>query len=154
MFISRVRTRINELLASEMPGFAFDAADGKMLRGRLVYAMGGHNLEAAAAIELMHSGSLFHDDVIDDADLRRGKPAFWKTFGVKGAILFGDLHFFLALRLLADQPGLQKDLIETAGIVCKAAAEEELSQTPQDRVELARRKTGPLFAFADDRGRG
>ncbi|HNR94424.1 MAG TPA: polyprenyl synthetase family protein [Kiritimatiellia bacterium] len=151
-FINGVRARINELLAAELPDFSRIPEGGKMLRARLVYAVGGRNPDAAAAVELMHGGSLLHDDIIDNGILRRGRPAFWKTHGAKGAILLGDMHFFLALKLLNGRPQMQQDLIEMAGMVCKAAAEEELCGASARYLELARQKTGPLFAFAASAG--
>jgi len=147
-FIDGIRARINELLAAELPDFSMDPAGGKMLRARLVYAVGGQYSDAAAAVELMHSGSLLHDDVIDNGTLRRGQTAFWQSYGARGAILLGNLHFFLALRLLAGRPRLQQELIEMAGMVCRAAVTEELCDTTEKHMELARLKTGPLFAFA------
>lgn len=139
---------MKKLLSAALPGLKAETANGKMLRGRLVYAMSGPDIQSAAAVELMHAGSLLHDDVIDNADLRRGQPAFWKIHGIKGAILFGDLHFFLALQILSANARRQRDLIEMAGMVCEAAAVEELVSTPPARKDIARRKTGPLFAFA------
>ncbi len=53
-------------------------------------------LPAAAAIELVHNFSLVHDDIQDDADLRRGRPAVWKRWGAPHAINAGDALFVLA----------------------------------------------------------
>ena len=77
-------------------------------------------IDAGAAIELMHAFALFHDDVMDDSDSRRGAPtthavyaaehaaAGWtgesRRFGEGVAILVGDLAFVLADQLLADSP--------------------------------------------------
>jgi geranylgeranyl diphosphate synthase type II len=65
-------------------------------------------LPAAAAIELVHTYSLIHDDLpaMDDDDLRRGRPTCHKLFGEDTAILAGDALFAEAVRLVAErQPG-------------------------------------------------
>lgn len=54
-------------------------------------------LNAAFAIEVFHNFTLVHDDIMDAADLRRGKPTVYKQFGLNSAILVGDamhLHAF------------------------------------------------------------
>jgi heptaprenyl diphosphate synthase len=59
-------------------------------------------LLAAEAIEITHLGSLYHDDVMDDADKRRGVPSAHQVFGNNTAILTGDLLFARASQLMAD----------------------------------------------------
>lgn len=86
---------------------------GKRIRPLLVYATGqavGAPLEncdvAAAAIELIHAYSLIHDDLpaMDNADLRRGKPACHKAFDEATAILAGDALQPLAFEIIATHP--------------------------------------------------
>ena len=64
-------------------------------------------LPAAAAIELIHTYSLIHDDLpaMDDDDLRRGRPTAHVRFGEDVAILAGDGLFAEAMRLFCEQPG-------------------------------------------------
>lgn len=57
---------------------------------------------AAVAIELTHLATLFHDDVMDDASMRRGHPSANSKFGNSVAILAGDYLFARASRILAD----------------------------------------------------
>jgi heptaprenyl diphosphate synthase len=57
---------------------------------------------AAAAVELTHLASLYHDDVMDEADLRRGTPTANTAYGNSTAILVGDLLFGHASALVAD----------------------------------------------------
>ena len=135
--------------------------NGKMLRARLAMRIGPTTLAprnlrlyAAAAVEMIHAASLLHDDVIDGGVLRRGAPAFWVQRGVSGAILFGDLLLFKALDLLCKigETRLTEALIQFTGEVCDAESEQELilrGQTSDwDRcLNIARRKTGSLFAF-------
>ncbi|RPJ63614.1 MAG: polyprenyl synthetase family protein [Dehalococcoidia bacterium] len=47
----------------------------------------------AAAVEMLHIGTLVHDDIIDNSTLRRGKPAFYLTWGASSALLLGDYLF-------------------------------------------------------------
>jgi geranylgeranyl pyrophosphate synthase len=76
-----------------------------MIRARalLSCAMDGDGLinpdaiKAAAAVELLHLATLVHDDIIDDADKRRGIDALHKKFGEKYAVLCGDYLFSLAI---------------------------------------------------------
>lgn len=86
---------------------------GKYLRPLLVYAT-GHTFDAplenldipACAVELIHSYSLIHDDLppMDNADLRRGKPACHKAFTEAMAILAGDALQPLAYDIIASHP--------------------------------------------------
>ncbi|MGN6216965.1 MAG: polyprenyl synthetase family protein [Solirubrobacterales bacterium] len=82
------------------------AAGGKRLRPMLVLLCAGPQLcaeavPAAAAIELVHMATLVHDDVLDDAPLRRGLPTVAATGGRERATATGDLLFSRAFALLA-----------------------------------------------------
>ena len=81
---------------------------GKRIRPVLVLTacqvFGGDVKQAlgpASAIEVYHNFSLVHDDIIDKADIRRGKPTVHKIYGLNKAILTGDamlLHSFVLLK--------------------------------------------------------
>ena len=145
-------------LVSEYDGLL---GNGKMLRSRLAFRVGPVSdvplktlTHAAAAVELIHSASLLHDDVIDGGYLRRGAPAFWVERGIPGAILLGDLMLFKALSLLTEvgDVRLVPEVVQLTGEVCEAESEQELilRGRPSDWdtcVRIARRKTGALFAF-------
>ncbi len=60
----------------------------------------------AVAIEYIHSATLLHDDVIDEANLRRGKPSSNYLFGNEVAVLSGDYLFSQALRLIVENSNL------------------------------------------------
>jgi geranylgeranyl pyrophosphate synthase len=82
-------------------------AGGKRLRPMLVLLTAGPEesaraVQAAAAIELVHMATLVHDDVLDDAPLRRGLPTVAATSGRDRAVANGDLLFSRAFALLAD----------------------------------------------------
>lgn len=88
-------------------------AGGKRIRPLLVFAVidafgkdPQQGLDAAAAIEMVHTYSLIHDDLpsMDDDDLRRGKPTNHMVFGEATAILAGDALLTLSFNMLADIP--------------------------------------------------
>lgn len=88
-------------------------AGGKRLRPALVLLVaralgaGGRGaLDAACAVEMVHTYSLIHDDLpaMDDDDLRRGKPSSHKAFGEAMAILAGDALLTLAFEVAAGSP--------------------------------------------------
>lgn len=76
----------------------------------------------AAAIELLHLATLVHDDVIDNADLRRGEPTLQKKFGKKSAVICGDYLLCAALKLAASvtdkQDYLSLDIPDYMNRVC------------------------------------
>jgi len=81
-------------------------AGGKRLRPLLVLLAAGPDggpgvVRAAAAVELVHSATLVHDDVLDRASLRRGRPTVFATGGRRMATATGDLLFSRAFALLA-----------------------------------------------------
>jgi len=135
---------------------------GKMLRAQMILALGQANgvdkktsINAAATVEIIHGASLLHDDVIDGGVLRRGAPTFWKKHGVNGSILLGDMLVFKGLQLLidVDRTDLLTEIIEMSAQVCQSEVEQELvlrgaPGTWAACEEIARCKTGSLFAFA------
>jgi octaprenyl-diphosphate synthase len=79
-------------------------ATGKMLRSKLILKIAGINEEAiklCAIVEMIHAASLLHDDVIDEADTRRGKPSVNALFDNKTAIMFGDILYSKAFTELS-----------------------------------------------------
>lgn len=92
-------------------------ATGKGIRARslLACAMGSDDLispgavQAATAVELLHLATLIHDDIIDDADTRRGIETLHVKFGQKIAVLSGDYLFCLAFDLAASIPPREAD---------------------------------------------
>lgn len=136
------------------------AAGGKRLRPMLVLLCAGPDrseeaIRAAAAIELIHMATLVHDDVLDDAPLRRGLPTVAATSGRERATATGDLLFSRAFALLADAGDARSvALLADASV---ALARGELAQR-RDAFDLGideerylsrcRLKTGRLFECA------
>jgi geranylgeranyl diphosphate synthase, type I len=84
---------------------------GKAIRPALVllsaHAVGGSSeaaVPAAVAVELVHSFSLLHDDIMDGDTERRHRPTAWTVFGTSSAILAGDALLTAAVEILLDQP--------------------------------------------------
>jgi geranylgeranyl pyrophosphate synthase len=101
--MAAVEDRLREAVAASGERLEADAtatleAGGKRLRPMLVLlcagpAAGTTAIQAAAAVELVHMATLVHDDVLDDAPLRRGVPTVFATSGRDRALALGDLLF-------------------------------------------------------------
>jgi geranylgeranyl pyrophosphate synthase len=135
-------------------------AGGKRLRPMLVLLCAGPDrseaaVPAAAAIELIHMATLVHDDVLDDAPLRRGLPTVAATSGRDRAVATGDLLFSRAFALLAGAEDARSvALLADASV---ALARGELAQrrdafdlgTDEERyLTRCRLKTARLFECA------
>ncbi len=140
-------------------------AGGKRLRPLLVLLCAGADggeeaVRAAAAIELVHMATLVHDDVLDQAPLRRGLPTIAATGGRERATAVGDLLFSRAFALLGEHDdGRAVALLAKASV---ALAEGELAQrrdafdsgiSEQRYLERCRLKTATLFECACRMGR-
>ena len=71
-------------------------SQGKMLRSKLILKIAGisdESIKLCAVVEMIQSASLLHDDVIDEADTRRGKPSINAIFDNKTSIMFGDILY-------------------------------------------------------------
>lgn len=79
-------------------------ATGKMLRSKLILKIAGISTESiklCAVVEMIHAASLLHDDVIDEADTRRGKPSVNALYDNKTSIMFGDILYSRAFTELS-----------------------------------------------------
>ena len=137
---------------------------GKMLRTRLGMALNcigfasrEEMVKSCAATELIHSATLFHDDVIDGASLRRRNPTLWREVGATGAILMGDLFFSSALQLVIESGNLSRvaSFVGKVREVCATEVIHELVFRDKEIdlelcLKVARGKTGPLFAFVTE----
>ena len=109
-------------------------------------------IDAAVAVELIHSASLLHDDVVDQAELRRGRPTANARLGNTLAVLSGDWVLTCALERLARRPMLLRPAIEavaqmTKAIAAEVAARGDATLTLAAWTDIARGKTGALFAL-------
>jgi geranylgeranyl pyrophosphate synthase len=139
------------------------AAGGKRLRPVLVFLCGGQGhrgeandgerlVAAGAAVELLHMATLVHDDVLDAAELRRGRPTVFAKAGRPAATATGDLLFSRAFAELAATAS--EDAVRALSTASSALARGELTQradawdanvTPERYLERCRLKTASLF---------
>ncbi|MFF8395128.1 polyprenyl synthetase family protein [Streptomyces sp. NPDC016172] len=152
----------------EVGGAPADASGGKGVRQALAVlgaeaagAPGRAGVAAAVAVELVHTFSLLHDDIMDgDADRRR-RPTVWKAYGTGPAVLAGDALFALAVETLAAQPGgagAVRTLSVALGDLVRGQADDLLFAdrpwTGAERVRpdeyraMAEHKTGALLGCA------
>lgn len=118
---------------------------------------------AAAALELIHCGSLVHDDLpaFDDADTRRGRPSVHRAYGEPVAILAGDSLILLAFEMLARGAGNAPDralrlvriLSQRSGMPGGICAGQGWESEPIVNLRAYHRaKTGALFIAATQMG--
>jgi geranylgeranyl diphosphate synthase type II len=130
------------------------AGGGKRIRPVLCLATGdavGTSIEtllpAAAAVELVHSFSLVHDDLpaLDDDDVRRGRASTWAAHGEATAILAGDALFAEAVRLsLAyPTPAVARELV--GATIAMIGGQQLDLEGDADLAHVNRLKTGALF---------
>ncbi len=109
----------------------------------------------AAAVELIHAASLIHDDIIDQADIRRGLPSLHTRFGITNAILAGDWLFARSFRLVADHADTKSGrvLSRFVGSVCAAEIRQDLGKfrfatSRRDYLRTIAGKTAALFSLS------
>jgi heptaprenyl diphosphate synthase len=107
----------------------------------------------AVALELIHMASLVHDDVIDDADLRRGQPTVKAKWDNKTAMYTGDFIFALSLELMCDinKPLAHKILANTifevsVGEIQQIKDKYRFNQNLRDYLRRIKRKTALLIS--------
>uniref|UniRef100_A0A7C2FQ05 Polyprenyl synthetase family protein n=2 Tax=Thermus islandicus TaxID=540988 RepID=A0A7C2FQ05_9DEIN len=137
------------------------SAGGKRIRPRLVFlasgALGGapFELELALAVELLHSATLLHDDLIDEAETRRGREAAYRRYGNAVSVLSGDFLLSRLLHVIAKTGSLRlvemfaetaKTLSEGEVLQFQVAALEDYSLENYERIITA--KTAALMALA------
>ncbi|MFA5943000.1 MAG: polyprenyl synthetase family protein [Candidatus Thermoplasmatota archaeon] len=100
---------------------AFEACGGG-LRGAQTRSQA---VDAAVALELVHTASLVHDDIMDEAAERRGKPSTYAAHGRDGALLVGDYLFTQAFALAATLP---KQAMQMTADACRRLCEGQMAE--------------------------
>ena len=130
---------------------------GKRLRAKLILIIAGNTLAAvktAAIVEMIHAASLLHDDVIDDAYVRRGRPSINALYGNKTSIMFGDVLYSKAFHELNDIDREVSKVISAAVVKLSLGERKDvlLSKSFNDDVEAYRemiyQKTASLMEAA------
>ncbi len=141
-------------------------AGGKRLRPMLTLLFaralgfrGDHLPTLACALEFLHSATLMHDDILDHADLRRGRPAAHTVFGITPTILAGDVLLALANEIVARTGNaaltscISKAIMQTAtGEIMEIAAVRNPRLTRAEYIEIITGKTAYLIQAACEFG--
>lgn len=168
--IGLINNRLTEHSYGEQPNELYEpiryimSLGGKRLRPVLVllaYKLFKDDHEAildqALAVEVFHNFTLMHDDIMDDAPLRRGKQTVHEKWDSSTAILSGDVMLVRAYDLLLDAPGDLRVIIkafnECAAGVCEGQQfdmnfETMSSVTEEDYINMIRLKTAVLLGFS------
>ena len=164
-FLAEVKLNMENITESdqqdiqEINNYIFKAS-GKFIRSKLIYIYGTYLsvtkndlLELSSATELIHLSTLIHDDIIDDASLRRGKKTIFKKWGVTKALLYGD---YLYTKTFSSLNSLQNQKIANILINCaEKLIEGEFKQLRnignlnigfKDYREVVNNKTAVLFS--------
>jgi len=119
------------------------------------YKDGDRDINLAACVELIHSATLLHDDVIDDSDLRRGIKTANSVWGNQSSILVGDYLFSRCFELMVEDgsPEILKLLSSTSstiaqGEVLQLEQKGEVDVLEETYFNIINMKTAALFAAA------
>ncbi|ABL64443.1 polyprenyl synthetase family protein [Chlorobium phaeobacteroides] len=170
---------INEALAScfsaEAPVTLYAPAkyilDGKgkrirpfltLLASEAVCGSSEHALKVALAVEILHNFTLMHDDIMDQAELRHGRPTVHKQWNANVAILSGDMMIAYAYELALQSPSSRQielvHILNDANItICEGQAldielEEKKHATIADYLDMIAKKSGRLISAALEAG--
>jgi octaprenyl-diphosphate synthase len=162
---SRLAKQVDEFDAAIAPYAEYAlSGNGKHLRPALVAltanALGELNeshATVAVIIEMVHLATLVHDDVMDEGEIRRGRPTLAANWGNEIAVLFGDCLFAQALKLAASfpTPEICRAVATATNTVCSG----EILQTQHrrdfqfsrgDYFRVLEMKTAELFALSSE----
>lgn len=163
---------INTFIAEQVVDFEPEIQDliqyclvegGKRIRPVLVFFSGYQESETphpdlvklGAVIELVHMATLVHDDILDQAKIRHGRPSVVEKFGPAVAVLLGDAVFSHALRLAAEFPTVEvcREVATSTRTVCAGEIHQtfqrgDLKTTLADYYRSIEMKTAELFRVA------
>ncbi len=160
-----VERRMAQAIEAEQPylaqAYAALLSGGKRLRPAVTLLCAGaeHSrsrpvVAMAAALEMLHAATLIHDDIIDEAPVRRGKPTIVATSGADSAILAGDHLFALSSAVVTETRHLEAVRIFAQTLVTISDGELEqlrrLNRLPthEEYLRLIHAKTACLFQSA------
>lgn len=163
LILSRAESHVE--MVPELARYLIESG-GKRLRPMLTVAAAtlfgkgnGSAIRFAAAVEFMHNATLLHDDVVDESDMRRGKPAARMVWGNKASILVGDFLLGQAFMMMVETGDIASlgvlsaaSAVMAEGEVFQLAKTGDLTTTPEDYAEVIRAKTAVLFQAACEVG--
>lgn len=163
--LAKVEAKMESLLVSREPllsevALHLISGGGKRVRpavALLVFkACGGRDvadmIDVAIALELIHSATLLHDDIIDGGETRRGRPSAFQRYGLANTLVTGDFLFSKAFELCGR---FEEQIVRWAADACISLTEGEIMQgrfrrnpdtTLDDYLEIIARKTASLFS--------
>jgi octaprenyl-diphosphate synthase len=159
----RLAGQVNEFDAALIPYAEYALnGHGKHLRPAVVAlsanALGGANdshVTVAVIIEMVHLATLVHDDIMDEAEIRRARPTLAANWGNEIAVLFGDCLFAQALKLAASFP--TPEICRAVAMATNTVCSGEILQTQrrrsfqfsrEDYFRVLEMKTAELFALS------
>jgi len=142
------------------------SSGGKRLRPMLTLAAaemcgydGAGHVKLAASVEFMHTATLLHDDVVDESDMRRGKPAPRMLWGNQASVLVGDFLLGQAFKMMVEVGSLEalRILSDAAAIIAEGevmqiTAAKNTETTEDEYLAVIRAKTAALFSAAAEVG--
>jgi geranylgeranyl pyrophosphate synthase len=170
--VELVQEKINlveALLLDEQPGehslitdaaYQLIQAGGKRIRAAICLLSAGIfdadpaiSISLAAGVEMLHTATLVHDDIIDESALRRGRPTLNASRDSKLSVLIGDYFFARAANLVAETDNLDimKQFSETLMTILNGEVNQQFTRWQVDRQVYFDRiyaKTGAMFVLA------
>lgn len=169
--LARVRANLQSIARIDFPWLSEQLdyvvrGGGKGIRPALTLLAGkfyDYNLKyllpMAAAVELMHTATLVHDDAIDKSLVRRGKPTIYQKWGEEAAVLLGDYLFARAGESVSDTQSSRviKLFSQTLATISSGELKQlrdafKLEQALEDYFQRISRKTASLFTLATESG--
>jgi len=170
-FLQQVAGRLEAQISTFHPDLQDHARyalmnQGKQLRPALVALAGrafgklnDDHVTAAVIVEMVHLATLVHDDIMDEAAVRRGRPTLAHRWGNEQAVLLGDCLFAHALKLASGFP--TTDVCRAVSGATKNVCSGEILQTQRrlqtnlsqgEYLQMLAMKTGELFALSCELG--
>jgi geranylgeranyl diphosphate synthase, type II len=175
LYFSKINTALWKCFESESPVTLYAPAryilEGKgkrirpfltLLASEAVCGSSEDALSVALAVEILHNFTLIHDDIMDQAELRHGRPTVHKHWNTNAAILTGDMMiayaYELALQARSTRHAELVHILNHANMtICEGQAldmelEEKKDATIADYLDMIAKKTGRLIAAALEAG--
>ncbi|MBF0233604.1 MAG: polyprenyl synthetase family protein [Desulfamplus sp.] len=163
--IKKVDRKIEEVLGGSLSSSLMELyngsglKDGKRLRAKLFLAFAGtesdKTIDTACSIELLHSATLIHDDVLDNSSTRRGRSALYRNHGIPESILYGDYVFTEAFKLISTlkDPVIMCEITSALSEVLKGELTEQkrkgdISLSRKEYLNIIKMKSGCLLGVS------
>jgi len=160
-FETLLTEKLDDDVLAEAKQYILNLPTSKRVRPRFLFACGqlldvpkSKLIDLSCAVELMHTASLLHDDIVDQASVRRSSPSVNAKFGDDIALLAGDQLFASAILLLSDTDNAKDNLkaaaqtiFDMSGAAALEASRDDTKLTHEQLLSVVDGKTGSLFAL-------